>query len=79
MGVEASLHRLQRKQRLDQHARSGQQHERCGDLRYSEDAQASAGAAGDAQAGVREADSIRPAGRRQARDTLPSHLKSDAN
>ena len=73
MRVEAGLHRLQREQRLDQHAGAGQQHERRGDLRDGEDAQAAAGAAGNAQAAVREADSIRAAGRRQARNKRQEH------
>ena len=40
MHVEACLRRLQRKQSLDEHAGSGQQHERCGDLCDRENAAA---------------------------------------
>ena len=57
---------LEREQGLDQHAGAGEQDEGCGDLRDREDAKAAAGAAGDANTAVGEAEAIARFGRRQA-------------
>ena len=54
--LESGPRRLQRQQRLQQHAGAGQQHERGGDLRDRERAQPPAGRAGDAQAAARQAE-----------------------
>ena len=56
--IEAGLRRLQREQRLEQHAGAGQQHEGRGDLGDREDPLPAAGAAGD-RAGCRSTRRIR--------------------
>src|SRR5882672_12183026 len=48
MHIKTGLCRLQRKQRLDEHAGSSQQHEGCGNLRDREDLQPPPGAPSDA-------------------------------
>ncbi len=75
--VEAGLRRLQRQQRLQQHAGAGQQHEARGDLRHGEHPLPAAGAAGDPHAAAREIESMRPIGRRQARDKRQEHRRDD--
>ena len=58
MRIEAGLRGLERKQSLEEHAGSGEKDKRSGDLRDREDAQAAAGTAGDAQAGVGKPDAV---------------------
>ena len=71
--IEAGLRRLQREQRLQQHARAGQQDERRGNLGHREHSKPPARAAGDPQAAARQAEAVRRVGRRQARDKRQQH------
>src|SRR6267378_6274485 len=58
MHIEPGLCCLQRKQRLDEHAGSRQQHEGRGDLRDREDLQSTAGAPGDAHSATSQPESL---------------------
>src|SRR6266481_6146617 len=58
MHIETGLCCLQRKQRLDEHAGPGQQHERRGDLRDREDLQPAPGAPSYAHAAASQPESL---------------------
>ena len=71
--VEAGLRSLQGEQRLEQHARAGQQHKGGGDLRDRKDTLAARGIAGDSQAAARQAESLGTIRRWKPRDKGQEH------